>query len=67
MMKNYLLIAFLISSFQLFFQEAYFLAVNILTTLTFKISYEAMTMQLQTVAGSTHGMGYSIPFNINKK
>lgn len=62
MIKNYLLIAFLITSFQLFSQEAYFLAGNNFTKYDFKSSEEAMTTKLQCGTGSTFEMGYSIPF-----
>lgn len=62
MIKNYLLIAFLITSFQLFSQEAYFLAGNNFTKYDFKSSEGTMTTKLQCGKGSTFEMGYSIPF-----
>jgi hypothetical protein len=66
MIKNYLLIAFLITSFQLFSQEAYFLAGNNFTKYVFKSSKGAMTTQLQSGTGSTFEMGYSMPFKNEK-
>ena len=62
MMKNYLRIAFLITSFQLFSQEAYFLAGSNFTKYVFKSSGGTIATQLQSGTGSTYEMGYSIPF-----
>lgn len=66
MMKNYLLIAVLLVSFQLFSQEAYFLAGSNFTKFVFKNSGETMGVQLQSGTGSTFEMGYSIPFQNQK-
>jgi hypothetical protein len=66
MMKNYLLITFLITSCQLFSQEAYFLAGSNFTNYIFKSSEGAMTAQLQSGTGSTYEMGYSKPLKNQK-
>ncbi|RKS98721.1 hypothetical protein [Flavobacterium sp. 123] len=66
MMKNYLLIATLITSFQLFSQEAYFLTGNNFTKYIFKTSGESMTTKLQVGTGSTYEIGYSIPLKYPK-
>lgn len=66
MMKNYLLIAFLLLSFQLFSQEAYFLAGSNFTKYVYKSSEGAITTQLQSGTGATFEMGYSIPFKNQK-
>ena len=66
MIKNYLLIVFLLISFQLFSQEAYFLAGSNFTKYVFKSSEGAVTTQLQSGTGSTFEMGYAIPFKNQK-
>lgn len=65
MMKNYLLILFLIVSFQLFSQEAYFLAGSNFTKYVYKNATGAMTIPLQSGTGSTYEMGYSMPLKIS--
>lgn len=62
MMKNYLLIALLITSFQLFSQEAYFLTGSNVTKYIFKTSGESLTSKLQSSIGSNYEIGYSSPF-----
>lgn len=64
MIKNYLLNPFLVTFCKLFFQKANFLVVNNFTKHTFD---KSPTMQFQPATRSTGGMGYVIPFNINKK
>lgn len=66
MMKNYLLFAILITNFQLFSQEAFFLAGSNITKYTYKSSGSGMSSQLQNGTGSSYEMGYSSPFS-NKK
>lgn len=65
-MKNYLLIAILITSFQLFSQEAYFLTGSNVTKYIFKTSGESMTTKLQAGTGSSYEIGYSIPLKYPK-
>lgn len=64
MRKNYLLIAFLFLSFQLFSQEAYFLAGSNFTKYVFKSSDGGLTSKLQNGTGSTYEMGYATPIII---
>ncbi|TRX27769.1 hypothetical protein FNW25_05780 [Flavobacterium franklandianum] len=66
MIKNYLLIAFLAVSFQLFSQETYFLVGNNFTKYVFKSSEGVMTTQLQSGTGSAFEMGYSFPVKNEK-
>ncbi|MFV5692096.1 hypothetical protein ACM55K_08740 [Flavobacterium sp. LT1R49] len=66
MIKNYLLFAMVITSFQLFSQEAYFLTGSNISKYSYKTSGEAMTTQLQSGTGSSYEIGYSSPFK-NKK
>ncbi len=66
MIKNYLLFLLLITSFQLFSQEAYFLAGSNITKYTFKSSQGVMTTQLQSGTGSSFEMGYSSPLKDQK-
>jgi hypothetical protein len=66
MIKNYLLFLLLITSFQLFSQEAYFLAGSNITKYTFKSSEGVMTTQLQSGTGSSYEMGYSSPLKDQK-
>jgi hypothetical protein len=65
MKKNYLLILFLIVSFQLFSQEAYFVAGSNFTKYVYKNAAGAMTIPLQSGTGSTYEMGYSKPLKIS--
>jgi len=65
-MKNYLLFAVLITTFQLFSQEAYFLAGSNITKYTYKSSGVGMVSQLQSGTGSSYEIGYSSPFNNEK-
>ena len=62
MIKNYLLILFLFFSFQLFSQEAYFLAGSNFTKYVYKTSEGTMTTSLQSGTGSTYEMGFSTSF-----
>lgn len=62
MIKNYLLCAMLIASFQLFSQEAYFLTGSNITNYTYKTSGESLTSKLQSSTGSNYEIGYSSPF-----
>jgi hypothetical protein len=64
MIKNYLLIALLITSFQLFSQEAYFLAGNNFTKYIFKSSRGDSATPLQSGSGSNYEMGYSTPLKV---
>lgn len=64
MIKNYLLIALLITSFQLFSQEAYFLAGSNFTKYIFKSSAGDLVTPLHSGTGSTFEMGYSKPLKI---
>lgn len=66
MIKNYLLLVMLITSFQLFSQEAYFLAGSNITKYTFKSSEGVMATQLQSGTGSSFEMGYSSPLKDQK-
>jgi len=66
MIKNYLLPIIMIMSFQLFSQEAYFLAGSNITKYTFKSSEGVMTTPLQSGTGSSYEMGYSSPLRENK-
>lgn len=66
MIKNYLLFVLLITSFQLFSQEAYFLAGSNITKYTFKSSEGVMATQLQSGTGSSYEMGYSSPLKDQK-
>lgn len=66
MIKNYLLFFLLISSFQLFSQQAYFLTGSNITKYTFKSSAGVMTTQLQSGTGSSFEIGYSSPLNNQK-
>lgn len=54
--------AFLLISFQLFSQEAYFLVGSNFTKYIFKSSEGAVSTKLQSGTGSTFEMGYAIPF-----
>lgn len=60
LLKNYLLLVFLIATGQLFSQEAYFLTGSNFTKYAFNSSDGAMTTPLQSGVGSTYEMGYSI-------
>lgn len=66
MIKNYLLFVMLMMSFQLFSQEAYFLAGSNITKFTFKSSEGVMTTPLQSGTGSSYEMGYSSPLKDQK-
>lgn len=66
LLKNYLLIIFGFVSCQLFSQEAYFIAGSNFTKYTFKSLGGDMTTQLQSGAGSTYEMGYSLPIKAEK-
>lgn len=66
MIKNYLLIAFLITSFQLFSQEAYFLAGSNFTKYVFKSSNGTMATPLQSGTGSSYEVGFSRPTKTEK-
>lgn len=66
MIKNYLLFFILITSCQLFSQEAYFLAGSNFTKYSFKNSEGTTTTQLQSGTGSTYEMGYSMPLKSQK-
>lgn len=66
MIKNYLLIAFLITSFQLFSQEAYFVAGSNFTNYVFKSSNGTMATPLQSGTGSSYEMGFSTPTKTEK-
>ncbi len=66
MIKNYLLFALLLMSFQLFSQQAYFRAGSNITNYTFKSSEGVMTTQLQSATGSSYEMGYSSPLKEQK-
>jgi len=66
MIKNYLLIAALFFSFQLFSQESFFLVGSNITKYTFKSSDGIMTTPLQSGSGSSYEMGYSRPIKNEK-
>lgn len=66
MMKNYFLLAILITSFQLFSQEAYFLVGSNITKYSFKASGESMATKLQTGTGSSYEIGFSTPLKYQK-
>lgn len=66
MIKNYLPLILLMVSFQLFSQEAYFLAGSNITKYSFKSSEGAMTTPLQSGTGSSYEMGYSSPLQEDK-
>ena len=66
MIKNCLLCAMLIASFQLFSQEAYFVAGSNITKYTFKSSQGVMNTKLQSGSGSSFEMGYSSPLRNQK-
>lgn len=66
MIKNYLLLALLIFSSQVFSQKAYFLAGSNITTYSFKSSEGEMTTQLQSGSGSSYEIGYSNPIKGQK-
>lgn len=66
LLKNYLLFAVLIASFQLFSQEAYFVAGSNFSKYAFKSLDGAQTTQLQSGIGSTYEMGYSRLFENQK-
>lgn len=59
MIKNYLLLALLIFSSQLFSQKAYFLTGSNVTDYSFKSSEGEMTTKLQSGTGSSYEIGYS--------
>lgn len=61
MIKNYLLIALLITSLQSFSQKAFFVAGSNTTKYTFKSSEGAIATKLQSGSGSSYEMGYSSP------
>lgn len=66
MMKNYLLIAILFTSYQLFSQEAYFLAGSNFTKYVFKSSEGGLSTLLQSGTGSTFEIGYSTPIKLKQ-
>ena len=66
MIKNYLLLIMLVSSFQLFSQEVYFLAGSNITKYKFKSSEGVMTTPLQSGTGSSYEMGYRSPLQEDK-
>ncbi len=61
MIKNYLLLFTLITSFQLFSQEVYFLAGSNITKYSFKSSQGDITTPLQSGKGASFEAGYAIP------
>jgi hypothetical protein len=59
MIKNYLFLALLLFSSQLFSQKAYFVAGSNITKYSFKSSEGSMTTPLQSGTGSSYEIGYS--------
>ncbi len=66
MMKNYLLLVLLITSFQLFSQEVYLNTGKNFTNYIYKNSFGQSNSKLQTGTGNFYAIGLTLPFK-NKK